>query len=269
MADPFTIERADGIATLWLSNPDKRNAMGTRFWDELPATIASLEDDPSVRVVVVAGQGKHFTAGLDLTEMGATLGPALSGGLAYERYALLQTIEKMRRGFDAMVEANTPFIAAVHGACIGGGLDLIAACDLRVATETARFSLRETKIAIVADMGSLQRLGDIVGDGYLRELALTGRDFDAAFAKEIGLLNRVVAEDALMETAMGLAREIASNSPITVRGTKEVLRFTDRHGKDAGLRYVAAWNAAFLASEDLTEAVSAFMQKRPPSFSKD
>jgi enoyl-CoA hydratase len=173
----------------------------------------------------------------------------------------------MRRGFDAIVESNKPFIAAVHGWCIGGGLDFIASCDVRLAAASAKFSLRETKMAIVADMGSLQRLEGIVGRGQLRELAFTGKDVDAARAKDIGLVNDVFpSEEALVDAAIAMANEIADNSPIVVQGTKEVLRATARWGEEAGLRYVAVWNAAHLASEDLREAISAFVEKRKPAY---
>jgi enoyl-CoA hydratase len=180
---------------------------------------------------------------------------------------LFDKVNAMRAGFDAIEASRLPFVAAVHGACIGGGLDLIAACDVRLAASSARFSLRETRIAIVADMGSLQRLGRVIGAGHLRELAYTGKDIDAARALRIGLVNDVHESDvAVLAAARALADEIARNSPLAVRGTKEVLRVTEKHGVEAGLQFVAAWNAAHLASADLLEAFSAFTEKRPASF---
>ena len=150
---------------------------------------------------------------------------------------------------------------------LGGGVDLIAACDLRVASADAVFSVRETRIAIVADLGSLQRLPAIVGSAQARELALTGRDIDASRAHAIGLVNQIAADrDAAWVGAQALAAEIAANPPLTVRGVKQVLDYSAGKSIDDGLAYVAAWNAAFLASEDLGEAVAAFAQKRPPRF---
>lgn len=267
MTAPFAIEVQGHIATLWLANVEKKNAMGPAFWRELPGAVASIEADERVRVVIVAARGPHFSVGLDLIEMGPELGPLMAGGMARERRKLFDKIHEMRRGFDAIADSRLPFIAAVHGACIGGGLDMIACCDVRLASATARFSLRETRIAIVADLGSLQRLEGIIGRGHLRELALTGKDIDAERASRIGLVNDVLpSEDKLLEAARAMADEIARNSPLAVQGTREVLRVSERHGVEAGLRYVAAWNAAQLASADLQEAFQAFIEKRPPTF---
>lgn len=268
MSDVLTIERGGGgVATLWLSREEKRNAMGLDFFRELPERVAELDRDPEVRAVVLAAKGPHFSVGLDLMGVGQELGPMLAGGLARERRALLDLVHTWRRGFDAIVESDKPFVAAIHGACVGGGVDLVSACDVRVAARGTKLSVRETKIAIVADMGSLQRLRGIVGEGYLRELALTGRDVDAERALRMGLVNDVLdTPEAALTAARALATEMAQNAPLTVQGVKNVLRFTDRHGRDAGLDYVAAWNAGQLASHDLQEAIAAFMQKRTPSF---
>lgn len=267
MTGPFEITTDANVATLFLSNPDRRNAMGPAFWAELPGVIEKLDADADVRAVVVAARGPHFTVGLDLMAMGGELGPLLSGGLARDRMKLFDMIGRMRRGFDAMAASRKPFVAAVHGACIGGGLDMIAACDVRLCAKDSRFSLRETKIAIVADMGSLQRLRGVIPEGHLRELAFTGKDIDAARAERIGLVNDVIGSpEETLAAARALAADIASNSPLAVQGTKEVLAMTERHGTEAGLRYVAAWNAAHLASADLAEAMSAFAEKRPPKF---
>lgn len=267
MSKPFEVEVQGHVATLWLANVERKNAMGVAFWRDLPGVISSIEANEQVRVVVVAARGPHFSVGLDLIEMGAELGPALMGGMARERRRLFDKIHEMRRGFDAMDGSRLPFIAAVHGACIGGGLDLISSCDVRIAAKDARFSLRETRIAIVADMGSLQRLEGIIGRGHLREMALTGKDISSERALRIGLVNDVY-EDAsqLLEAAQRMAMEIAANSPLAVQGTKEVLRVSERHGVEAGLRYVASWNAAHLASADLQEAIQAFLEKRSPQF---
>ena len=255
------------MATLWLANAGRRNAMGPAFWDGMPGAVAEIEANESVRAVILAARGDHFSVGLDLVEMGATLAPMLAGGLARERRQLFDKVHAMRRGFDAIEESRLPYIAAIHGSCIGGGLDLVAACDVRLAAAGARFSLREARIAIVADMGSLQRLEGVIGRGHLRELALTAKDIDAERALRIGLVNDVLpTPGALLEAARAMADEMARNSPLAVQGTKEVLRMSARHGAEAGMRYVAAWNAAHLASADLQEAFAAFVEKRAPSF---
>jgi enoyl-CoA hydratase len=267
MSDVLRIEREGHVATLWLARPDRRNAMGTAFWRDLPDVVAELEDDDAVRAVVLAAEGAHFSTGLDLMEMGGELGPLLAGGLSAERRRLFRKIVAMRAGLDAIARSDKAWVAAVQGACIGGGVDLIACCDVRVASTDARFSVRETKIAIVADMGSLQRLEGIVGAGHLRELALTGRDIDAERALRIGLVNDLYPDRAAaLAAARALATEIADNSPIAVSGTKRALRFARKHGEEASLEYVAALNSAELPSEDLQEAMAAVLSKRKPSF---
>ncbi len=166
-----------------------------------------------------------------------------------------------------LADTNKPVIAAVHGVCLGAGMDIITACDIRLASADAKFSIRETRIAMVADVGTLQRLPRIVGDGVARDWIFTGRDFDAAQARAAQLLNEVLPDrDALLARARELAAEIAANSPLAVQGSKQVLGFALRRETDANLDYVALWNAAFLHSEDLGEAVQAFMARRPPRF---
>jgi enoyl-CoA hydratase len=226
-----------------------------------------IQDGDDVRAVVIRGPDKAFSYGLDLRQAFSELGPALSGGLARERTALHDLIRRLQRGFDAIAACPAPVICAVHGWCIGGGLDLACACDIRLASADAVFSLRETKIAIVADLGSLQRLPAIVGRGHARELAFTGRDVDAERARRIGLVNDVYEDrTALNDAARALAADIAANPPLTVRGVKAVLDYGDDHSVADGLAYVAAWNAAFLASADLGEALAAFVAKRAPEF---
>jgi len=169
-----------------------------------------------------------------------------------------------------VADCPKPVIAAVHGYCIGGGVDLISACDIRLASADASFSVREVKMAIVADLGSLQRLPRIIGSGNLAELAYTGKDISASRAREIGLVNDVAPDaDSVHKAAQDLALEIASNSPIAVQGTKAVLRATEDKTVEEGLDYVATWNSGFLQSDDLTEALTAFLEKRPAKFTGD
>lgn len=251
------------ITTVTLREPTMR----PRLFHEVRAAFTAIADDAEVRAVIVDAATKHFTFGLDLPAAAGELGEALRGGGAATRMELWRTIRRLQAGFTAIAECPVPVIAAVHGWCIGGGIDLICACDLRIASADARFSVRETKIAIVADLGTLQRLPRVVGQGHARELAFTGKDIDAGRAAAIGLLNQVVADrEALGAAARALAEEIAQNPPLTVRGVKQVMDHGERVGVDEGLAYVAAWNSAFLASEDLGEAMAAFMGKRPPAF---
>ncbi|MEU2041108.1 crotonase/enoyl-CoA hydratase family protein [Nocardia niwae] len=264
----FTVETKDHVAQVTLIGPGKGNAMGPDFWRELPEVFQALDADPEVRAIVLTGSGKHFSYGLDLPAMSGTFGALLADrALAAPRTDFLTEVRNMQASITAVADCRKPVIAAVSGWCIGGGLDLIAAADLRYASAEAKFSLREAKVAIVADVGSLHRLPGIIGEGHLRELAYTGKDIDAARAEKIGLVNDVFPDqEAVLGAAHATAREIAANPPLVVQGVKDVL---DQRRKDeiaAGLRYVSAWNAAFLPSEDLTEAIKAVFEKRAPEF---
>lgn len=264
----FTVERKDNVAQVTLIGPGKGNAMGPDFWSELPEIFADLDADPEVRAVVLAGSGKHFSFGLDLAAMSGVLGPVLADkAQAGPRSQFHDIIKRMQGSISAVADCCKPVIAAVQGWCIGGGVDLISAADIRYASADAKFSIREVKVAIVADMGSFARLPAIIGDGHLRELALTGKDIDAARADKIGLVNDVFDDaDAALAAAHATAAEIAANPPLVVHGVKSVLDHSRASAVDDSLRYVAAWNSAFLPSQDLTEAITAVFQKRSPEF---
>jgi len=265
-SEVLTVERDGPVATLWLDNPARRNAMGPAFWNDLPGLMGELADDAAVRAVVIAAKGPHFTTGLDLKAFGG-LGGDDDGSEAASRLRTLRTVKRMQAAISAVADCPKPVIAAVHGYCIGGGVDLITACDIRLAAADALFSVRETKIAIVADVGTLQRLPGIVGRGHVAELAFTGKDVTAARAREIGLVNDVLPDAAaVLAAARAMAAEIAANSPLAVQGTKAVLRACERRSVAEGLDYVAVWNSAFLRSNDLMEAMGAFLEKRPPRF---
>lgn len=256
------------IAIVTVQGPGKGNAQGPDFWRECPEVFAELDRDERVRVIVLRGKGSTFSYGLDLIAMAGDLGPLLSMEVgAQERLKLLDVIHSMQGGPRAVARCRKPVIAAVHGWCIGGALDLLSACDVRVCSAGARFSLREVKVAMVADVGSLQRLPHIIGEAATRELALTGRDIDAQRALQLGLVSQVFADDdALFLGALQLARDIAHNPPLVVQGIKRVMNDRIDGDIEAGLRHVAVWNAAFLASVDLQEALAAFVEKREPRY---
>ncbi|MEV6059936.1 crotonase/enoyl-CoA hydratase family protein [Nocardia asteroides] len=264
----FSVEVSDKIAQVSLIGPGKGNAMGPAFWTELPEIFRNLDADSAVRAVVLTGSGRHFSFGLDLGAAAGIFTPVLADrAFAAPRTNLLHEIRAMQNAINAVAECTKPVIAAVSGWCVGGGLDLIAAADIRLASAEATFSLREAKVAIVADLGSLQRLPGIIGEGHLREMAYTGKDIDASRAEQIGLVNAVHPDQpAVLAAAHDLAREIAANPPLVVQGVKEILTRRQSDQIASGLRYVAAWNAAFLPSEDLTEGVQAVFEKRRPLF---
>jgi enoyl-CoA hydratase len=255
------------VAEVILNRPNARNAMSPDMFRELGEVFAMLDRDESVRVILLHGAGDGFSAGLDLAAAMSELGPILQGSTAGPRMQLRDLILRWQRETGAPAHNRKPVIAAVHGWCIGGGLDLIAACDIRLASADARISLRETRIAIVADVGSLQRLPRIIGDAATRELALTGRDIDAAEALRLGLISRILPDHAaLLAAARATAAEIAQLAPLTVQGVKQVLNYQDGKTVEAGLEYVAAWNSAFLQSEDFAEAIAAWFEKRAPQY---
>lgn len=259
---------ADHVAEVTLLGPGRGNAMGPDHFRELPVVFDALDAESDVRAVVLTGGGDHFSYGLDLPAMAPLFAPLLDGSaLASARTAFLDDVRRLQGALDAVARCRAPVVAAIAGWCVGGGVDLASAADIRLASADARFSVREVKVAIVADLGSLQRLVGIIGEGHLRELALTGKDIDAARAERIGLVNDVYPDrDALLDAARAMAAEIAANPPLVVRGIKDVLDVERAQRVAAGMRYVAAWNAAFLPSRDLSEAVHAFAERRAPRF---
>lgn len=261
----LTIERRDGVGWLWLDRPDKLNALSEDMWSGLTDAVGELADDEAVRTVVVAGRGSAFTVGIDL-EMLTTLQPEGRSQAEMKR-KLYREIKRLQETMTAFTDCPKPVIAAIHGYCLGAGMDLITACDIRLATGDAVFSVRETKLALVADVGTLQRLPAVVPAGHAAELAYTGKDIDATRAERIGLVNHVYPDtETLHFAAQALGEEIAANSPLAVQGAKAVLRAGTEMSIDQALDYVALWNAAFLHSNDLMEALTARAQKRSPDF---
>jgi len=276
-SDVLTLEVNGHVATLWLDRAEARNAMGSALWRDLPLAAAAVENDRSVRVLVIAAKGPHFTVGLDLKELGGSL---IGGGSTHTASApskaassaiSYKAVRSMQDSVSSIAALRVPVIAAVHGYCIGGGVDLASACDIRLCSSDAVFSVREAKVAIVADLGTLQRLPKIVSAGHVAELAFTGKDIDAARAERIGLVNSVHGDDAadVLSAAYALANEIAANSPLAVEGTKAVLAANDAHTVPEGLEFVARWNTMYLQSNDLKEAMTAFLERRPAVFNGD
>ncbi len=259
------VETANNVATLWLNRPEKLNAMSRDMWEDIPRAMESIDADDEIRAVVLAGRGNSFTVGIDVAML-SDLAPAGSSQ-ATSNKALYETIKTLQLTASVFAESPKPVIAAVSGYCLGAGMDLITACDIRLASAEATFSIRETKMALVADIGTLQRLPKIIGSGHTAELAYTGRDIDAPRALEIGLVNSLAADaPGVIEAAQDLGQEIAVNSPLVVQGIKRVLAANDGKTVSEALDYVAQWNSSFLMSNDLMEATNAFIEKRPPRF---
>lgn len=263
-----SLQKNAGILTLTLLGPNKGNAMGPEFWEELPEAIDEITAMDDVKVVVVRGSGAHFSYGLDLPRMmprmARSIGPDTKGE---QRRQLMQMVRQMQSGFLKMHQSPKPFIAAIHGWCIGGGLNMISAADIRLCSADAKFSLREARLAITPDIGGLQWLPTIIGQGYTRELAFTAKDFDAQFAQKIGLVNHIYATpEELFAAAHTMAEQIVANSAMAVQGAKEVLNYGLGKDIEAGLQYVAVWNSSQLQSADFQEAIVASLEKRQPVY---
>lgn len=262
------VEHHGHISEVVLKGPGKGNALGPDFWNEAPGVFDELDRRVETRVVLLRGAGPQFCYGLDLMAMAGELAPLMGEPqMAKGRTDFLDLVHRMQGSPNGIAKCRKPVIAAVQGRCIGGGLDLVAAADIRVCSADASFSLREVKVAMVADMGSLQRLPFIIGEGATRQLALTGEDIDAARALSMGLVTEVCPDQtALLARARALATSIAENPPLVVQGVKRVMNQRVAAAQAAALDYVGVWNAAFLQSMDLTEAISAFAEKRSPTF---
>jgi enoyl-CoA hydratase len=265
----FDIVVEEPIAILYLNKPEKRNAMEWSFWKDLPDVIKEINANPKIRAFVIAGRGKSFSTGLDLDEFFTRFKDIFQGQVADEREKLYNLILTMQQGMNEIQNSPKPSIAAIQKHCIGGGLDLIAACDIRYCTKDASISLREAKVAIVADMGSLGRLPAIIGEGNTRELALTGKDINGEEAYRMGLVTKVLdTEEELIDEAKKTALEIASNPAIVIRGVKNVMNYSMDKSIADGLQYVAAYNAGLLDSRDLREAFTSFQNRRRPEYNK-
>ena len=266
----LSFEEAEGVLTVTLLGPGKGNAMGPEFWEELPRAMDEIDGMPDVRCVVFRGSGDHFSYGLDVARMMPRIAGMASGNaMADERRKLMAQIRFMQSGFVKMHQSPKPVIAAVHGWCIGGGLNMIAAADIRLCSREAKFSLREAKLAITPDIGGLQLLPHIIGQGFTREMAFTGGDYDAAFAERTGLVNHVYdTPDALFDAATTLARQIADNPAPAVQGAKEVLNYGIGKDLDDGMQYVAVWNSSQMQSVDFGEAMQATLERRKAEFNK-
>ena len=265
--DTLTLSVEEHIATVRLNRPEKMNAMNLAMWHDIRAAFQWIDAAPQVRVAVLEGEGKAFTSGIDLQMMMGLGGQIRNDCDGRTREALRRLILDLQDTLSSLERCRKPVLAAVHGACVGGGIDLIVCADMRYCSADAWFSIKEIDIGMVADVGTLQRLPRLIGDGMARELAYTARRVDGAEARQIGLVNRVFdTPEALREGVREIAAAIAAKSPLSVRGVKEMLGYARDHTVADGLNYNATWNAAMLMSNDLQESMMANMAKRAPEF---
>jgi enoyl-CoA hydratase len=265
--DTLSVTLDQHIATIRLNRPDKANAMNLAMWHEIRRAFEWADTTPEVRVAILEGEGKCFTAGIDLQMMMGLAADIQNDCDGRMRESLRRTILDLQDTLSSLERCRKPVLAAIHGACIGGGIDLICCADMRYCAEDAYFSIKEIDIGMVADVGTLQRLPKLIGEGMVRELAYTARKVDAAEARQIGLVNRVFAtQAALAEGVREIAAVIAAKSPLSVRGTKEMINYARDHSVADGLNYIATWNAAMLMSDDLQKAMMANMSKSQAQF---
>jgi enoyl-CoA hydratase len=260
----FTV--ADRVAHIAFNRPDKRNAMTIDFWHEMRQVFAQIDCRSDVRAVMISSTGPHFTAGMDLSVFGS-LRPDGEIDEGRKRENLRRQILWFQDCFSVIERCRVPVLAAIQGGCIGGGVDLVSACDMRYASADAFFVIKEIDIGMVADVGTLQRLPLLMPDGLMRELAYTGRRMMADEAKACGLVNAVFpTHEAMVAGVLKIAREIAAKSPLAISGTKEILNYGRDHTIADGLNYIATWNAGMLITKDMPEAFAAGSEKRSATF---
>lgn len=263
----------ESITHVELNRPEKRNAMNRAFWSEMVTCFNEIAEDPKCRVVVVSGAGKIFTAGIDLMDMAGDILQPEGDDTARNSWNLRKKVKQYQETFSVIEKCPKPVVVAVHGACVGGGVDLITACDIRLCTEDAWFQVKEVDIGLAADVGTLQRLPKVIGSRSLvNELALTARKMYADEAKSSGLVSRVFRDkEAMMAGALEMAGEIAGRSPVAVQGTKVNLVYSRDHSVEEGLDHMATWNMSMLQTQDVMQSAQAAMEKKSPktiTFSK-
>ncbi|KDO26240.1 hypothetical protein SPRG_08315 [Saprolegnia parasitica CBS 223.65] len=258
----------DGVLNVRLHRPKKLNAFDMQMWNELDVLFQAIEHTPEVRAVVIRGEGRGFSSGMDLGVFAAMQELITSFECeGRKREALLGVIARFQRIISAPERCRVPVIAAVHGSCIGGAVDFVTACDIRLCDTSAEFSVKEIDLAIVADVGTLQRLPNLVGEQRAKELAYTGRSFFGDEAESMGLVLKSHADvNDLFEHATALASTIAAKSPLTIRGVKKVVQYQRDHSTQDALDQVQLWNSAMLYSADLAEAMTAMATRKPPVF---
>ena len=264
----FDVEESGGVAHVQLSRGEKLNTMIPEFWSELPAIVDEISDSGRARVIVLSAQGRHFCAGMDLSVFAGDASlESETSEMGRRRANVRLSLLHLQRSFTALEEARMPVLAAIQGACVGGGVDLVTAADCRYATADAWFSIHEINIGMTADVGTLQRLPKLIPSGVAREYAYTGRRMPAERAHQLGLVNEVFDDqESMMDAVMETASEIASKSPLAIHGTKEAINYSQDHTVEDSLRHMALWQSGMFHPEDLEESFRADSEGRTPSY---
>jgi len=267
----FEVSIKDNIARVQLNRPEKRNSMNPQFWKELPEIIRDIDQQARARVIVISSTGPHFSSGLDVSSFAGVASTASGADEKTRRVqagsASYNNILHMQESFNCIEQARIPVLAAIQVGCIGGGVDLVTSCDIRYATADAFLTIFETNIGMTADVGTFPRLVKLIPEGYVKEMAYTGRRVAAAEAKQMGLINEVYTDqDAMLKAVMKIAAEIASKAPLAVYGCKKMINYARDHSTADGLDYIAIWNASHLKVEEIQEAMLANAENRPGEF---
>jgi enoyl-CoA hydratase len=271
----FDVSIENHIAHIVMTRPEKRNSITADFWRELPAIVRDIDQGAKARVIVISSTGPHFCAGLDLSSFsgaGADRGDPPSEKEQKQRRlqagaAFYPQVLRTQQSFNCLEEARIPVLVCIQGGAIGGGVDLAVACDIRYATEDAFLTIQETNIGMTADVGTFPRLVKLIPEGYVREMAYTGRRVPAREAKDMGLINEVYPDhESMLSSVMSVAEEIASKAPLAVYGCKRMINYARDHSTADGLDYIAIWNTTFLQTEEIQEALAANAEGRPGDF---
>lgn len=268
----FDVSIENYIAHIVLNRPDKRNSMIPEFWDELPVIIKDLDDHARARVIVLSSTGPHFTSGLDTAVFGSTIensdSPDTLEKLNRQRGAkFYDTVKYMQQTFSCLENCRMPVLAAIQGGAIGGGVDLITACDMRYMTADGFLTIFEINIGMTADVGTFPRLSRLLPEGVVKELAYTGRRMLAEEARALGLVNAVYADhESMLKAVMDIARQIASKAPLAIYGSKRIINYARDHSTADSLDYIGIWNASMLQTAEIDEAMAAAGEKRSGDF---
>jgi len=265
--ESFDIEVKDQIAHVQFSRPDALNTMNKAFWLELPRCVQDIEANTDARVIVISSTGKHFSAGMDLGVFSDPKSVPMSGDPGRMAENLRRVVLQLQDTLTSLERVRLPVLAAVHGGCIGGALDLVCAADSRYCTADAYFTIKETELGMTADVGTLQRLPKLMPEGVVRELAYTGRKFGAEEAHRLGFVNTVYeSQEAMLEGVMAIAAQIAANSPLAVTGCKEMINFSRDHSVEDSLKYMATWQSGMFRPTDMMKSFQAKAQKQAPVY---
>ncbi len=262
----FKVEIKDKIAHIILNRPEKRNAMIVEFWRELPDIIRDIDDNARARAIIISSTGPVFTAGIDLA-MFATIGGDGNKNKPDYGARFLLLVKQLQDSFSALEHCRIPVIAAIQGGCIGGGVDMVTACDIRLGTTDSYISIYEINVGMTADVGTFPRILNVLPEGIVRELAYTGRKMPAAEMEKYGFINSVYDDhDAMLEAAMALAKDIASKPPLAVYGCKRAITYGRDHTTAEALDNIALWNMSMLIPAEMMEAIQAKTQQRSGTF---